>query len=62
MRNFVLERKMYETAKALIEKRYPTGWGGKTAKTVYKGRLLCEFGNGGFQSKKGKSKAHACGQ
>lgn len=28
MRNYDIEQKMYDEAVALIEKRYPTGWGG----------------------------------
>ena len=28
MRNPEIEKKMYELAVKLIEKRYPTGWGG----------------------------------
>lgn len=29
MRDFEIEKKMYNLAVELIEKRYPTGWGGR---------------------------------
>lgn len=28
MRNYIIEKEMYKKAVELIEKRYPTGWGG----------------------------------
>ncbi len=36
MRNLEIERKMFERAASLIERRYPTGWGG--AGVVHTGR------------------------
>lgn len=50
MRNFEIERKMYEIARKLIEKRYPTGWGGAavihTTKDSYFSSVPIETANG----------------
>ena len=50
MRNFEIERKMYEIARELIEKRYPTGWGRAavihTTKDSYFSSVPIETANG----------------
>ncbi|MFD1851526.1 cytidine deaminase [Oceanobacillus bengalensis] len=35
-----IEQKLYQTAKNLIEKRYPTGWGGAAAMYTANGAIL----------------------
>lgn len=49
MRDLEIERKMYETAIELIQKRYPTGWGGAavihTAKDHYFSSVPIETAN-----------------
>ena len=50
MRDLEIERKMYAVATELIEKRYPTGWGGAavihTAKDSYFSSVPIETANG----------------
>lgn len=49
MRNYEIEKKMYDKAVALIQKRYPTGWGGAavihTAKDSYFTSVCIETAN-----------------
>ena len=40
MRNPEIEKKMYELAVKLIEKRYPTGWGGAAVIHTNKGHYF----------------------
>ncbi|SEA91937.1 cytidine deaminase [Thalassobacillus cyri] len=35
-----IEQKLYQAAKELLEKRYPTGWGGAAAMYTNKGEIL----------------------